>query len=63
MMQMETIGASLAKRLFESLEVDVTAYCNAAVDAAYEYCVEAFKEACKKAGIEWNKSWEEILYG
>ena len=43
-------------------EFDVTEYCNAAVDACYEYCIEEFKKACERAGITWASAWEKILY-
>lgn len=42
---------------------DITEYCNAAVDTAYEYCIEEFKKACKESGITWQSKWEDILYG
>lgn len=59
---MEGIGTALVKGLFSQLEIDVTTYCNAAVDEAFEYCIEEFKKACKRAGIEWRKKWEDVLY-
>ena len=62
MSDFDNIGEALVKSLFESLDFDITEYCNAAVDAAKEYCIQEFKKACKKAGITWKKSWENILY-
>jgi len=58
----ENIGKKFIKSLFNSIEFDITEYCNAAVDASYSYCIKEFKKACKKAGITWRKSWESILY-
>lgn len=59
----EEIGLALVSKMWDMLKFDVSAYCNAAVDASYEYCIQEFKRACKIAGIEWKKSWEDILYG
>ena len=63
MTSIESIGESLVKGLFRNVNVDVTVYCNAAVDACYEYTIDEFKKACTKAGITWKKKWEDILYG
>ena len=59
---MDNIGNAFVRSLYDRLEFDITEYCNAAVDAAYEYCIEEFKKACKTAGITWQKKWEDILY-
>ena len=44
------------------IDVDVTTYCNAAVDACYEYCIAEFKKACERENITWKSEWEDILY-
>lgn len=62
MARIEDLGEALVKGLFRNIQFDVTEYCNAAVDASYEYTLQEFKEACKKAGIDWVNSWENILY-
>ena len=59
---MGNIGNAFVRSLADQFEFDITEYCNAAVDAAYEYCIEEFKKACKTAGITWQKKWEDILY-
>ena len=58
----KSMGTAAVKSVFNELEFDITEYCNAAVDAAYEYCREEFKKACTTAGITWQKNWEDILY-
>ena len=57
----ENLGESIIKKLFDNLDFDITEYCGAAIDEAYDYCIQEFKKACKNAGIEWKKSWENIL--
>ena len=57
----DDMGMALAKRLFESLDFDITDYCNAAIDEAFDYCIQEYKKACKREGIDWKKKWEEIL--
>ena len=59
----EDIGMAAIKKLFGNIDFDITEYCNAAIDEAYEYCVQEFKKACKREGIQWDKSWEDILDG
>ena len=56
-------GLAAAKKPLGDPDFDITDYCNAAVDVAYEYCIKEFKKACKSVEIEWNKKWEDILYG
>ena len=63
MSDMENIGTAFVKSLFDMLTFDISPYCDAAIDTAYEYCIEEFKKACAKSGIPWDKSWEDILYG
>ena len=50
------------KRLLNNFDFNITEYCNAAIDEAYEYCIEEFKKACKTAGIDWQEEWEKILH-
>ena len=47
----------------KGLDFNVTEYCNAAVAACYDYCIEEFKKACQAQGITWQTEWEDILYG
>lgn len=49
--------------LMEDLFKDVTPYCNAAIDAVLEYCIQEFKKACDREGITWDESWEDVLHG
>ena len=62
MNSMDDIGSAFIRSLWELLKIDVTQYCNAAVDAAFVYCIQVFKKACETAGIEWQEEWENILY-
>ena len=61
MSDFDNIGEALVKSLFKSLDFDITEYCNAAIDSAYEYCIQEFKKACNKAGIGWNQEWEKFF--
>lgn len=61
--QFDNIGRDFVKSLLDLLDFDITEYCGAAIDAAYDYCIQEFKKACKKNGITWNKEWEDILRG
>lgn len=58
----EGIGSAFVRKLIDMLDFDITEYCNAAVDASYLYCIQEFKKACDEAGIDWQKSWEDILF-
>lgn len=60
---MDDIGSAFVRSLFGMLGFDITEYCNAGIDEAYEYCIQEFKKACEESGIEWEESWEDILYG
>lgn len=61
MSDIEQIGNYFIRQMFGKLEFDVTEYCNAAVDAGIDYCIQEFKKACNMAGITWQKKWENIL--
>ena len=63
MASMEDAGRAIVKGLFKDIQFDITTYCYAAIDEAYEYCIKEFKKACEEAGIDWKKEWEKILYG
>ena len=59
---MESVGNAFVKSLFYMMKFDATPYCKAAIDSAYEYCIQEFKKACEKSDIPWDESWEAILY-
>lgn len=53
----------MKKSLLDKEWFNITEYCNAAIDEAYDYCIEEFKKACEMAGIAWQDEWEDILHG
>ena len=63
MSQIENIGSAFVKSLFDMLKFDISMYCGAAIDEAYEYCIQEFKKSCEKSGIPWQEKWEDILRG
>lgn len=60
--QIEDIGNEFVKRLFSSLTFNVAEYCEAEIDAAFDYCIQEFKKACEIESIPWREEWESILY-